>query len=60
MAKKKAARAALDGETEQRILAAAKAVFIRHGTSGARMQEIAEEAGVNQASSITTFAPKKS
>lgn len=38
-----------DGETEQRILDAAKIVFIRSGTAGARMQEIAEEAGVNQA-----------
>ena len=38
-----------DGETEQRILDAAKTVFIRRGTAGARMQEIAEEAGVNQA-----------
>ncbi|MBA3405396.1 MAG: TetR/AcrR family transcriptional regulator [Gemmatimonadaceae bacterium] len=38
-----------DGETELRILAAATSVFIRRGTSGARMQEIAEEAGVNQA-----------
>lgn len=49
MANKNAAKATLDGETEQRILDAAKAVFIRRGTSGARMQEIAEEAGVNQA-----------
>lgn len=48
MAKKKAAQS-MDGETEQRILDAAKAVFVRRGTSGARMQEIAEEAGVNQA-----------
>lgn len=38
-----------DGETEQRILEAARAVFIRRGTAGARMQEIAAEAGVNQA-----------
>lgn len=38
-----------DGETEQRILDAARAVFIRRGTAGARMQEIAAEAGVNQA-----------
>ena len=38
-----------DGETEQRILDAARTVFIRSGTAGARMQEIAEEAGVNQA-----------
>src|SRR5689334_781276 len=41
--------AATDGETEQRILTAARAVFIRRGTAGARMQEIAREAGVNQA-----------
>ena len=52
MAKKKAARPASarhDGETETRILDAARAVFVRRGTAGARMQEIAEEAGVNQA-----------
>jgi len=41
--------AARDGDTERRILDAAHAVFVRHGTSGARMQEIAAEAGVNQA-----------
>ena len=41
--------AATDGETEQRILTAARAVFIRRGTAGARLQEIAREAGVNQA-----------
>ena len=38
-----------DSSTENRILHAARTVFIRRGTSGARMQEIAEEAGVNQA-----------
>jgi TetR/AcrR family transcriptional regulator len=38
-----------DGATERRILDAARTVFMRRGTSGARMQEIAEEAGVNQA-----------
>jgi len=38
-----------DGDTEKRILTAARTVFVRRGTSGARMQEIAEEAGVNQA-----------
>jgi TetR/AcrR family transcriptional regulator len=38
-----------DGLTEQRILDAAHAVFVRRGTAGARMQDIAEEAGVNQA-----------
>jgi AcrR family transcriptional regulator len=40
---------AKDGDTEQRILDAARTVFIKRGSSGARMQEIAEEAGVNQA-----------
>lgn len=38
-----------DGATERRILDAARIVFVRRGTAGARMQEIAEEAGVNQA-----------
>jgi AcrR family transcriptional regulator len=36
-------------DTEQRILDAAHAVFLRAGTAGARMQEIAREAGVNSA-----------
>jgi TetR/AcrR family transcriptional regulator len=40
---------AQDGDTEQRILEAARVVFVRRGTAGARMQEIAAEAGVNQA-----------
>ena len=38
-----------DTDTERRILDAARSVFVRRGTSGARMQEIAAEAGVNQA-----------
>jgi TetR/AcrR family transcriptional regulator len=38
-----------DRGTEQRILDAANAVFVRRGTAGARMQEIADEAGVNKA-----------
>ena len=41
--------AAPDQDTERRILDAAHAVFIRRGTAGARMQEIADEAGVNKA-----------
>jgi TetR/AcrR family transcriptional regulator len=41
--------AAPDPHTEQRILDAAHVVFIRHGTAGARMQDIANEAGVNKA-----------
>ncbi|HEM45564.1 MAG TPA: TetR/AcrR family transcriptional regulator [Alphaproteobacteria bacterium] len=36
-------------DTELRILEAARRVFLRRGTAGARMAEIAEEAGVNQA-----------
>src|SRR5687768_9028184 len=35
--------------TEDRILDAANDVFMRHGTGGSRMQEIAEHAGVNKA-----------
>jgi len=38
-----------DRDTEKRILDAAHSVFVRRGTAGARMQEIAEEAGVNKA-----------
>jgi TetR/AcrR family transcriptional regulator len=44
-----APRARHDGRTEQRILDAAHAVFVRRGTAGARMREIARAAGVNQA-----------
>ena len=47
MAKKKPTDKSAD--TEAKILEAARSVFIRRGTSGARMQEIAAEAGVNQA-----------
>lgn len=36
-------------ETEVRILEAAHRVFLRRGTAGARMQEIADEADVNRA-----------
>ena len=39
----------LDADTETRILDAAHAVFMRRGTAGARMAEIAREAGVNHA-----------
>lgn len=38
-----------EGKTEQRILEAASRVFVRRGTAGARMEEIAREARVNQA-----------
>lgn len=43
------AAAKRDEDTEKRILEAACRVFIRRGTAGARMQEIAREADVNQA-----------
>lgn len=36
-------------ETEQKVLRAAKVVFIRKGMDGARMQEIADEAQINKA-----------
>src|SRR5215216_5843986 len=42
-------RPSRDGDTERRILDAAHAVFVRTGTAGTRMQEIAKEAGVNSA-----------
>jgi AcrR family transcriptional regulator len=35
--------------TEQRILTAAKKVFLTKGMAGARMQDIADEAGINKA-----------
>ena len=38
-----------DSDTEDRILRAAHEVFLRDGTAGARMQEIARVAGVNHA-----------
>jgi TetR/AcrR family transcriptional regulator len=43
------ASAPKDENTETRILNAAHAVFVRRGTAGARMQDIANEAGVNKA-----------
>src|SRR5215211_6129914 len=43
------AQTPLDADTETRILDAAHAVFMRRGTAGARMTEIAREAGVNHA-----------
>ncbi len=38
-----------DQNTEQRILQAAKIVFMHRGMAGARMQDIADEAGINKA-----------
>jgi len=38
-----------DGGTEARILQAATEVFLNKGRDGARMQEIAEKAGINKA-----------
>lgn len=35
--------------TEQQIIAAARKIFIQKGLSGARMQDIADEAGINKA-----------
>lgn len=49
MGSKRKPAADRDGQTEAKILAAARNVFVREGTAGARMQEIAAEAGVNQA-----------
>ena len=38
-----------DASTEEKILAAARKVFITRGMAGARMQDIADEAGMNKA-----------
>lgn len=38
-----------DQKTEQKILAAAQRIFQQKGMGGARMQEIADEAGINKA-----------
>lgn len=38
-----------DSNTEQKILAAAKKIFTLKGLAGARMQDIADEAGINKA-----------
>lgn len=38
-----------DITSEEKILAAAKKVFIKKGMAGARMQDIADEAGINKA-----------
>ena len=40
---------AKDKGAEERILAAAKKVFTTKGMAGARMQDIADEAGINKA-----------
>lgn len=40
---------ATDIPTEERILDAARSVFLRKGMVGARMQEVADEAGINKA-----------
>jgi len=39
----------IEKTTEEKILSAAKKVFISKGMSGARMQDIADEAGINKA-----------
>lgn len=38
-----------DQSTEEKILSAAKQVFVSKGMAGARMQDIADEAGINKA-----------
>jgi len=42
-------KAKIEKSAEERILAAAKKVFIGKGMYGARMQDIADEAGINKA-----------
>jgi TetR/AcrR family transcriptional regulator len=40
---------ATDSNTEQLIIDAAKKIFLQRGLAGARMQDIADEAGINKA-----------
>jgi AcrR family transcriptional regulator len=40
---------AQEKNTEEQIIAAAKKIFIQKGLAGARMQDIADEAGINKA-----------
>ncbi|MEZ4979992.1 MAG: helix-turn-helix domain-containing protein [Saprospiraceae bacterium] len=35
--------------TEEKIIQAAKSAFLEHGMAGARMQDIADRAGINKA-----------
>lgn len=49
-----------DKSTEERILDAARQVFQRKGMMGARMQEIADEAGINKAMLHYYFKSKDS
>lgn len=48
-----------DSSTEERILEAARTVFVRHGTHAASLKEIAQEADVNQALLHYYFRDKK-
>lgn len=48
-----------DKSTEEKILAAARRVFVRDGMTGARMQDIADEAGINKALLHYHFRNKK-
>src|SRR5690349_8657956 len=43
------ARAVKDHNTEKKILEAARKVFLAQGMAGARMQDIADKAGINKA-----------
>jgi TetR/AcrR family transcriptional regulator len=49
----------LNSETEQKILNAATEVFLKKGHDGARMQEIADAAGINKALLHYYFRSKK-
>lgn len=49
-----------DISTEQAILDAAKKVFVKKGMAGARMQDIADEAGINKALLHYYFRNKES
>jgi TetR/AcrR family transcriptional regulator len=45
----------IDKNTEQKILDAARKVFTRQGFAAARMDDIAQEAGINRALTALLF-----
>ncbi|WP_299530702.1 TetR/AcrR family transcriptional regulator [Ulvibacterium sp.] len=49
----------MQNETEQKILEAAKSIFIQKGFAGARMQEIADKAEINKAMLHYYFRSKR-
>ncbi|WP_431215854.1 TetR/AcrR family transcriptional regulator [Puia sp. P3] len=52
-------KVALSSETEEKLMKAAQNAFIKYGLEGARMQEIADEAGISKSMLHYYFAKKE-